>query len=67
MAIYLNGIWQIENLTTYKVHFGRWNGHEQPLEAWTRDRSEWQGWQEYWPGRNDFNRPLIFLDDPVLS
>src|SRR5207249_3460371 len=28
--------------------------------AWTRDRKEWQGWQEYRPQRNEFNRPLIF-------
>jgi hypothetical protein len=25
-----------------------------------RDRPEWQEWQEYWPGRNDFNRRYIF-------
>ncbi len=25
-----------------------------------RSKEEWQGWQEYWPGRNDFNKPLIF-------
>jgi hypothetical protein len=25
-----------------------------------RDKQEWQGWQEYRPKRDDFNRPLIF-------
>ena len=44
----------------YKVHFGRSNGQEQPLEAWTRDPKEWQRWQEYRPQRKEFNRPLIF-------
>jgi len=60
MTIYLKDIWLISNPTDYKVHFARWNGVEQPLEAWTRNREEWQGWQEYRPGRNDFNRKFIF-------
>lgn len=60
MTILLSDIWPINVLTDYKVHFARWNGHAQPLEVFVRDRDEWQGWQEYWPGRNDFNRPRIF-------
>lgn len=60
MAISLSEIWQTDNVEDYKVHFGRWNGVEQPLEAWARDEHEWRGWQEYRPGRDDFNRPLIF-------
>jgi len=43
MTIYLKDIWPISNQTDYKVHFARWNGVEQPLEAWTRDREEWGG------------------------
>ena len=42
------------------MHFARWNGEVQPLEVWARDKQEWQGWQEYRPGRDDFNRPYIF-------
>jgi hypothetical protein len=60
MTIYLKDILPISNPTDYKVHFARWNGMEQPLEAWTRNREEWLGWQEYRPGRNDFNRKFIF-------
>ncbi len=60
MAILLKEIWPIERREDYKVHFARWNGDAQPLEVFVRDKGEWQGWQEYWPGRNDFNRPLIF-------
>jgi hypothetical protein len=44
----------------YKLHFARWNGDTQPLDVWVRDKNEWQGWQEYWPKRNDFNRSYIF-------
>ncbi|KZC03467.1 hypothetical protein AU375_00270 [Methylobacterium radiotolerans] len=60
MTILLSDIWTIDNLSAFKVHFARWNKKDQPLEVFVRDRSEWQGWQEYYPGRNDFNRPYIF-------
>ena len=60
MPIMLNNIWEIQNTNEYKVHFARWNGNHQPLEVWARSTEDWQGWQEYRPGRNDFNRPLIF-------
>jgi hypothetical protein len=32
----------------------------QPLDVFTRDKQEWQGWQEYRPDRDDFNRQFIF-------
>lgn len=60
MTIRLSDIWPIANLPDYKAHFARWNQHNQPLEVWARDKREWQGWQEYRPGRDDFNRPLIY-------
>lgn len=58
--IKLSEIWPISNPADYKLHFARWNEINQPLEVFVRDRSEWQAWQEYWPGRDDFNRPRIF-------
>jgi hypothetical protein len=60
MTIFLHDIWPIKDLTDYKVHFARWNGEVQPLDVWARDKQEWQGWQEYRPKRDDFNRPNIF-------
>ena len=57
-GILLRDIWPIGNLTDYKIHFGRWNQWEQPLDAWVN--GDWQSWQEYYPGRNDFNRKFIF-------
>ena len=60
MTILLNEIWRIEDPADYKVHFARTNGYTEPLEVFVRDKAEWQGWQEYRPGRNDFNRPFIF-------
>lgn len=58
--IRLSDLWPILTPENYKLHFARWNGDSQPLDVWLRDKSEWQGWQEYRPARNDFNRPLIF-------
>lgn len=60
MQISLFDIWKIENPAEFKVHFARWNQYNQPLEVFVRDKSEWQQWQEYRPGRNDFNRRYIF-------
>jgi len=60
MAIMLKQVLPIENLQDYKVHFAKWNQENQPLDVFTKDRQEWQGWQEYRTGRDEFNRPLIF-------
>jgi hypothetical protein len=60
MTIFLRDIWQISNPDSYKAHFARWNQHNEPLEVLARDQQEWQGWQQYWPGRNEFNRQYIF-------
>ena len=56
----LKDIWPFKNILDYKVHFGRWNGKHQPLDLWVGDQAEWQGWQEYRPRRDEFNRPYIF-------
>lgn len=60
MPLFLSDICAIPDPIAYKAHFARWNGADQPLEVFVRDPHEWQGWQEYYPGRNDFNRPHIF-------
>ena len=60
MTIQLQDLWPIKNPREYKIHFARHNGDKHPLDVWARDKNEWVGWQEYWPGRNEFNRPYIF-------
>ncbi len=47
-------------LITKSIFFARWNAYDEPLNVWVRDPLEWQGWQKYYPGRNDFNRTFIF-------
>jgi hypothetical protein len=60
MKIMLKEVLPIANLDEYKVHFAKRSSTSQPLDVFTKDRREWQGWQEYRPVRNEFNRPLIF-------
>ena len=60
MTLLLHDIFPIAAPNDYKLHFTRWNGAHQPLDVWVRDRAEWQGWHEYRPVRNAFNRPYIF-------
>lgn len=58
----LKDIWRIENLNEYKAHFARYdkNTDKHPLQVWVTNRKEWVEWQEYWPGKDDFNRRYIF-------
>ena len=60
MTIFMRDIWPIAAPDNYKCHFARYNGSQEPLEVWARDRNEWQGWQEFRPTRDDFNRQFIF-------
>lgn len=58
--IFLSDIWEPSPINDYKIHFARWNQHAQPLDVFVRDFGEWQTWQEYRAGRDDFNRARIF-------
>jgi hypothetical protein len=44
----------------YKLHLACWNGTDQPLNVFVRDRTEWDGWNAWRGMRDDFNRPFIF-------
>src|SRR5207245_5737048 len=50
--------------TEFKFHAARDNRFEQPLDAFTRDRNAWRGWNTYRGERDDFNRRYIvaFMD-----
>ena len=56
----LSDFWRPESIADYKIHFARYNGEEQPLYAFARGMKEWQGWQQWYPSKNDFNRPYVF-------
>ena len=58
--ILLSDVFPIAEPQQYKLHIARYNGREHPLDVFVRSRREWQGWQEYRPRQNAFNRPYIF-------
>jgi hypothetical protein len=60
MTILLKEVLPLSDTHDYKVHFAKWNKQHQPLDVFIKSREEWQGWQEYRPAHDDFNRPLIF-------
>lgn len=60
LTIPLSEVQRIEAPSRYKLHLACWNGSDQPLDVFLRSRDEWRGWQEYWPGRDDFNRAFIY-------
>lgn len=44
----------------FKLHLACWNGVDQPLDVFVRDRSEWDGWNRWRGVRDDFSRDYIF-------
>lgn len=60
MDILANTILPIGNPQEYKIHFGVWNGKEQPLDVFVRNPDEWKSWNSYRDGRDDFSRRFIF-------
>lgn len=44
----------------YKFHAARWNGVDQPLDVYVRDKDEWFGWNTWYNTRDEFSRQYIF-------
>lgn len=51
---------EIESIKDFKIHFAVWNGHEDPLDVFVRDREAWEGWNGWKGRRDDFGRRFIF-------
>lgn len=47
-------------LEDYKLHLAAYNGEEHPLDVYYRNNGDWESWNEYRGGRDDFNRKKIF-------
>jgi hypothetical protein len=58
--ILLSRVCGINNPDDFKLHLACWNGLNQPLDVFVRDRKEWDGWNSWRGRRNDFSRPFIF-------
>jgi len=48
------------DLINYKLHLACFNGIEQPLDVYLRDRGTWVDWNAWRGNKNDFNREYIF-------
>lgn len=64
-SIKLSNVIRIDKPAQYKCHFAVWNGDDEPVDVFVKDRDLWKKWQEYRPkrkGRNldCFNRDFIF-------
>ena len=60
MSIPVSQIVPIENARDFKVHLASWNGHDQPLDVFVRSRDEWDMWNSWRSGKDEFNRDYIF-------
>lgn len=58
--IKLSDVLNLANPNKYKAHCAVWNGENQPLDVFARDREEWRGWNTYKTQKDDFNRQYIF-------
>lgn len=48
-----------EEMWQYKIHLAAYNGYEQPLDVFVRDKNEWKQWNEWRGRKDDFNRKYI--------
>ena len=60
MPIPLSTFLPIHAPNQYKLHLACWNGEDQPLDVFIRDRAEWDGWNKWRSYNDEFNREFIF-------
>ena len=51
---------KIDNPSEFKFHAARWNGENQPLDVYVRDKKEWLGWNTWRNNKDEFSRKYIF-------
>ena len=56
----LNSVFNIADLSQYKLHAARSNNVDQPLDVYLRSTEEWNSWNSWRGYRDDFNRDFIF-------
>ena len=50
----------IDDPSKFKIHAARWNGENQPLDVYVRDKARWFRWNTWKSSKNDFNEDYIF-------
>ncbi len=56
----LSAIIKIESPREYKFHAARWNGYNQPLDVYVRNKKEWFEWNTWRNSKNEFSRKYVF-------
>lgn len=51
---------RIGNPRDFKLHVARWNGEDQPLDVFVRDKMEWFNWNTWRYSKDEFSRRYIF-------
>ena len=55
----LERLLEIDSSIDFKIHAACYNGDDQPLDVFLRDREEWNNWTAWFNGTHDFNRPFV--------
>lgn len=60
--IKVTDIISIEEPEKHKFHAARWNGQDQPLDVYVRDKNEWYNWNRFRSNKDEveFSRDYIF-------
>ncbi|MFA5904759.1 MAG: GIY-YIG nuclease family protein [Desulfobacula sp.] len=59
-SIPVTQIIRIDESNQYKFHAARWNGDDQPLDVYVRDKKEWFNWNTWRNKKDEFSRKYIF-------
>ena len=56
----MTNIIQVDEPSKYKFHAARWNGDDQPLDVYVRNKKEWFEWNTWRNTKDEFSRDYIF-------
>ncbi len=60
VEIPISKIIQVDEPSKFKFHAARWNGYDQPLDVYVRNKKEWFEWNAWRNNKNEFSREYIF-------
>ncbi len=60
IEIPITQIIKIDEPHKFKLHAARWNGSEQPLDIYVKDKKEWYHWNTWRNNKDEFSRQYIF-------
>jgi hypothetical protein len=60
MEIPISKVIKIDEPSEFKFHAARWNGVDQPLDVYVRNKEEWFDWNTWYNTKDEFSRKYIF-------